>query len=62
MIFILEDNEDRVRGFRAVAATIAPGVSVRVWRSAHEMLDDLVDGLEHALEGRATGTARRFVR
>jgi hypothetical protein len=48
MIFILEDNDDRVRRFLATAATVAPTVPVRVWRSAHEMIADLVEGLEHA--------------
>ena len=48
MIYILEDNEDRIRQFRAAAAAIAPGVPVRFWRSAHTMIADLVEGLEHA--------------
>jgi hypothetical protein len=48
MIYILEDNEDRIRQFRDVLATIAPDVPVRFWRSAHAMIADLVDGLEHA--------------
>ena len=48
MIFILEDNDERVLAFRTVAATVAEGVQVRFWRTAHDMLADLVDGLEHA--------------
>lgn len=48
MIYILEDNDDRVQKFRAAAAAVAPGVPVRFWRSAPEMMNDLVDGLEHA--------------
>jgi hypothetical protein len=48
MIYILEDNDERVRQFLAAAARIAPGVPVRVWRDAHKMIADLVDGLEHA--------------
>jgi hypothetical protein len=48
MIYILEDNEDRVRRFREAAAAIAPDVPVRFWRSAHEMIADLTEGLEHA--------------
>ena len=48
MILILEDNEDRVFQFRAAAAVVAPDLPVRVWRSAREMIADLVDGLEHA--------------
>ena len=48
MIYILEDNEERVRQFREAATSIAPDVPVRFWRSAHEMIADLADGLEHA--------------
>ena len=48
MIFILEDDDERVRQFRSEAARVAPGVPVRVWRDAHKMIADLVDGLEHA--------------
>lgn len=48
MICILEDNEDRIRQFRAAVAVIAPDEPVRFWRSAHAMVADLVDGLEHA--------------
>ena len=48
MIYILEDNDERVRRFRAAAAAVAPDVPVRVWRSARQMIADLVDGLEHA--------------
>jgi hypothetical protein len=48
MILILEDNDDRVRRFIATAAAVAPGVPVRVWRSAHAMIDDLQGTLEHA--------------
>ena len=48
MIYVLEDNEDRVRQFRAAAAAVAPDVPVRFWRSAHAMIADLVDSLEHA--------------
>lgn len=48
MIYILEDNEQRVMQFREAAAKVAPDVPVRFWRSAHEMIADLVDGLEHA--------------
>ena len=48
MILILEDNDDRVRRFLAAAGEVAPGVPVRVWRSARAMIDDLVDCLGHA--------------
>ena len=48
MIYILEDDEERVLRFRAAANTVAPNLPVRVWRSAHAMIADLVDGLEHA--------------
>jgi len=48
MIYILEDNEDRIRRFRAAAADIAPDVPVRLWCSAHAMIADLVDDLQHA--------------
>ena len=48
MIYILEDNDDRVQQFLATASRIAPDVPVRVWRDAHAMIADLVDGLEHA--------------
>lgn len=48
MIYILEDNDDRIGQFRAAAATVAPGVPVKFWRRAHAMIADLVDGLEHA--------------
>lgn len=48
MIFILEDNDDRIRQFRDAVATVAPGVPVRFWRSAPAMIADLIDGLEHA--------------
>jgi hypothetical protein len=48
MIYILEDNDERIRQFRAAAAAVAPGVPVRFWRSAPEMIADLLDGLEHA--------------
>src|SRR4051812_2495696 len=48
MIFILEDNEERVQQFRAAAASVAPGVCVRVWRSAHAMIADLAESLAHA--------------
>jgi hypothetical protein len=48
MICILEDNDERVRQFHAAAAAVAPGVPVRVWRSAHAMMADLADCPEHA--------------
>jgi hypothetical protein len=48
MILILEDNADRVQRFLAAANVVAPGVPVRVRRSAHAMIDDLPDTLEHA--------------
>ena len=48
MIHILEDDEDRVRRFRAAAAAVAPDVPIRFWRSAREMIADLAEGLEHA--------------
>jgi hypothetical protein len=44
----LEDNEDRIRQFRRAADAIAPEIPVRFWRSAHAMIADLVEGLEHA--------------
>jgi hypothetical protein len=48
MIYVLEDNDDRIRQFRAAAAEVAPEMRVIVWRSAHTMIADLIDGLEHA--------------
>jgi len=48
LIVILEDNPDRVRRFVAAAEAVAPGVPVRVWRSAHGMIADLPDVLEYA--------------
>jgi len=48
MIYILEDDEDRIRQFRAAAAAIAPDVPVRFWRSAHSMIADLQDGMGDA--------------
>ena len=48
MIYILEDNDDRVRQFRAAAAAVAPHLPVRVWRCAHAMISELTDGLEYA--------------
>jgi hypothetical protein len=48
MIYILEDKEDRIRRFGRAAEMAAPGVPVRIWRSAPAMIADLVDGLEHA--------------
>jgi hypothetical protein len=46
MIYILEDDLERVRQFLAASERIAPGVPVRVWRDAHKMIADRVDGLE----------------
>ena len=48
MIYILEDNDERIRQFRAAAAAVASDLPVRFWRSAHAMIADLVEGLEHA--------------
>lgn len=48
MIYILEDNDERVRQFRAAAAAVAPGVLIRFWRSAPAMIADLVKGLQRA--------------
>lgn len=48
MICILENDDTRVQQFRTAAAAVAPGVPVRVWRSAHAMLADLAECLEHA--------------
>ena len=48
MIYILEDDEDRVRRFQAVAAKIALQLPVKFWRNAYAMIDDLADALEHA--------------
>jgi hypothetical protein len=48
MILILEDNDERVRQFRAAAAAVAPGVPVRIWRTAHAMMADLADCLGNA--------------
>jgi hypothetical protein len=41
MICILEDDEQRTRQFLAAAKAIAPGLPVRIWRSAHAMIQDL---------------------
>ena len=48
MIYILEDNEDRIRRFQLAANKIAPQLPIKFWRNAHTMIADLVDGLEHA--------------
>jgi hypothetical protein len=48
MIYLLEDNEERIRQFQEAAASIAPKVPIRIWRNAHLMIADLVDALEHA--------------
>lgn len=45
MICILEDNEERVRQFRAAAAIVAPDMAVRIWRSAYAMVADLPEWL-----------------
>ena len=37
-----------MRRFTAAADAVAPGVPVRVWRSAHAMISDLGACLEHA--------------
>ena len=49
MICILEDNEDRIRQFHAASAAIAPDMPIRIWRSAHAMIADLPECLEHAV-------------
>ena len=41
MICILEDDDGRVRRFRAAAAEVAPHLPVRVWRSARVMIADV---------------------
>lgn len=41
VILFLEDNEERVRGFRDVLARIAPGIEVRVWADAHAMIREV---------------------
>ena len=41
MICILEDDDERVRRFLAAAGVIAPGLEVRIWRSAVAMIADL---------------------
>jgi hypothetical protein len=38
---MLEDDEERVRQFRVALAAIAPGLPLRVWRSAHRMIAEL---------------------
>lgn len=48
MIYILEDNDERVRQFREAVARISPDLPVRFWRDAHAMIADLSDCLEHA--------------
>lgn len=48
MIYILEDNPERIQQFRTASAKVAPGVPVRIWHNAHAMIADLVEGLEHA--------------
>lgn len=49
MICILEDNEERVRQFRATAARVAPDMPVRIWRSAHAMIAELPECLPNVL-------------
>ena len=48
MIYILEDDENRIRRFQAALMAIAPQVPVKFWRNAHAMIADLTDALEHA--------------
>ena len=48
MIYVLEDNEERVSRFRAVTSSVAPGMAIRVWRDAHAMIRDLTDCLGDA--------------
>jgi hypothetical protein len=48
VIYILEDNLDRIQQFRTTAAVVAPDLPLRIWHSAHAMTADLVDELEHA--------------
>jgi hypothetical protein len=46
MIYILEDNDDRTIQFKMAAASIAPGIRVRVWQSATRMIEELKDSEE----------------
>lgn len=39
-ILILEDDEDRIRGFRSAVATLGREVGVRVWRDAPTMVTE----------------------
>lgn len=48
MIFILEDNNDRVRAFRDVLARLNPSLRLLVWNSAHVMIRELGEHLAAA--------------
>jgi FixJ family two-component response regulator len=37
-ILILEDDEDRIRGFKSAVASLGPEVGVRFWRDAPTMM------------------------
>jgi hypothetical protein len=49
MILILEDNCDRTRRFLAAAEAVAPGIPVRIWPNADDMIVDLIELLENAM-------------
>jgi hypothetical protein len=62
MIYILEDNDDRIERFRAAAASVAPHMTVRFWRSAHAMIADLVDGLDDWIENTWASIVAKYLR
>ena len=49
MICILEDNEERVRQFRAAVSAIAPHLALRIWRTAPAMIAELPGCLHETL-------------
>jgi hypothetical protein len=47
MIALLEDDAERIARFRAVVGTLRPATDVLVWRSAHAMIRDVRQHLNH---------------
>jgi hypothetical protein len=48
MVLVLEDNPDRVVGFRAVLDELAPGLRMVVWFDAHAMIREVGEYLAEA--------------
>ena len=41
MLLMLEDNAERLQRFIATLRQVDPGLSLRVWRNAHRMIEEL---------------------